>query len=84
MAIDPSVENAGEIGRRLLELLRARAVAQGYLRLSALIEEQWRESGPAWLRSAEVLRVVDNYLRSGLRFVYLQATLAEGVPRQGS
>ncbi len=77
MAIDPSVENVAEIERHLLELLRERAVRQGYLRLSALIEERWRESGPPWLRSAEVLRVVDNYLRSGFRFVYLQAAIAE-------
>ena len=77
MAIHPSVENAAEIERHLLELLRERAVRQGYLRLSALIEERWRESGPPWLRSAEVLRVVDNYLRSGFRFVYLQAAIAE-------
>jgi hypothetical protein len=77
MAIHPSVENAGEIEHGLLELLRERVVGQGYLRLSALVEERIRESGPAWLRSAEVLRIVDNYLRSGLRFVYLQARVAE-------
>ena len=77
MAIHPSVENAGEIEHGLLELLRERVVGQGYLRLSALFEERIRESGPAWLRSAEVLRIVDNYLRSGLRFVYLQARVAE-------
>jgi 4-aminobutyrate aminotransferase / (S)-3-amino-2-methylpropionate transaminase len=77
MAIHPSVENAGEIEQGLLELLRERVVGQGYLRLSALVEERIRESGPAWLRSAEVLRIVENYLRSGLRFVYLQARVAE-------
>jgi hypothetical protein len=77
MAIHPSVENAGEIEHGLLELLRERVVGQGYLRLSALVEERIRESGPAWLRSAEVLRIVDNCLRSGLRFVYLQARVAE-------
>jgi 4-aminobutyrate aminotransferase/(S)-3-amino-2-methylpropionate transaminase len=76
MAIHPSVENAAEIECRLLELLRARAISHGYLRLSALIEERWRESGPAWLRSADVLHVVDNYLRSGFRFVYVQAAIA--------
>jgi 4-aminobutyrate aminotransferase-like enzyme len=80
MAVDPSVENAAEIECRLLELLRARAAAQGYLRLSALIEERCHQSGPPWLRSAEVLRTLDNYLRSGLRFVYLQATIAEAPP----
>jgi ribosomal protein S18 acetylase RimI-like enzyme len=76
MAVHPSVENAAEIGSRLLELLRARAAAQGYRWFSTLIEEAWRQNGPAWLRSDEPLRVVDNYLRSGLRFVYLQAPIA--------
>ncbi len=79
MAIHPSVENANEIEQHLLEALRLRAFAQGYLWLSALIEERWQQSGPAWLRSAEVLRVVDNYLRSGLRFVYVQAGIADEV-----
>ena len=62
-----------EIENHLLELLRARVIAQGYLHLSALVEERFRETGPAWLRSAEVLRSVDNYLHSGLRFVYLRS-----------
>ena len=83
LAIHPSVENADEIGRLLLDLLRARALAQGYLRLSTLIEERWLQSGPPWLRSAEVLRVLDNYLRSGIRFVYLQAMIAEAVAPAG-
>ncbi len=76
MSVHPSVENAAEVGQRLLELFRARAASQGYRWFSALIEETWRQTGPAWLRSAEPLRVVDNYLRSGLRFVYLQAPIA--------
>ena len=57
--------------------LRVRLVEQGYLRLSALVEERLHQSGPSWWCAAEVLRVVDNYLRSGLRFVYLQAMLAQ-------
>jgi hypothetical protein len=84
MAIHPSVENAAEIERQLLELLRTRAVGQGYLRLSALIEEQSQRSGPAWLRSAEVLRVLDNYLRSGVRFVYVQAALNSSAEPAGN
>ena len=50
-------------------------IAQGYLHLSALLEERLRQSGPPWLRAADVLRVVDNYLRSGQRFVYVQTGL---------
>ena len=77
MAVHPSVENADEIEHHLLELLRTRVIARGYLRLSALMEERFNKSGPLWLRSAEVLRVVDNYLRSGMRFVYVHTVLAE-------
>ncbi|MBI5388673.1 MAG: aminotransferase class III-fold pyridoxal phosphate-dependent enzyme [Verrucomicrobia bacterium] len=77
MAVHPSVENAAEIERHLLDLLRTRVIAQSYQRLAALVEERFHTSGPPWLRSAEVLRVVDNYLRSGVRFVYLHTTLAD-------
>lgn len=75
MAVHPSVQNAAEIENYLLDLVRTRAIARGYQRFSTLVEERVHQSGSAWLRSAEVLRVVDNYLRSGQRFVYLQAAL---------
>jgi Aminotransferase class-III len=78
MAIHPSVENAGQIEHQLLELLRVRLVQQGYLRLSALVEQRLHATGPPWWRAAAVLRDVDNYLRSGLRFVYLQAAIDPG------
>jgi hypothetical protein len=39
------------------------------------VEERFLAHGPSWLRSAEVLRVVDNYVRSGLRFVYVHTPL---------
>lgn len=77
MAVHPSVQNAAEIECHLLDLVRTRVIARGYLRLAALMEDRFHQSGPPWLRSAEVLRVVDNYLRSGLRFVYLQTALAQ-------
>lgn len=79
MAVHPAVENGPEIERQLLDLLRQRVTTQGYLYLSTLVEEGCRENGPSWLRSAEVLRVVDNYLRSGQRFVYLRAALGEAM-----
>ena len=78
MAVHPSVQNATEMEHYLLDLVRTRAIAQGYQRFSTLVEERVQQNGPAWLRSAEVLRIVDNYLRSGQRFVYLQAVLTEG------
>ena len=77
MAVHPSVQNAAEIENHLLELVRARVIAQGFQHFSALVEERVQQNGPAWLRSAEVLRVLDNYLRSGQRFVYLHAELPE-------
>jgi hypothetical protein len=80
MAVHPSVQNAAEIEHHLLDLLRARVIASGYLYFSALLEERFHESGPSWLRSAAILRVVDNYLRSGLRFVYLHTALDERKP----
>jgi hypothetical protein len=76
MAVHPLAENAEEIECRLLDLLRERAVREGYLCLSALVEERICNTGPAWLRSAPVLRVVDNYLRSGFRFAYVQAVIS--------
>ena len=75
MAVDPAVENAAEIEHHLLDLLRSRVIAQGYLSFSTLVEERFHQTGPPWLRSAEVLRVVDNYLRSGQRFAYMHTTL---------
>ena len=76
MAVHPSVQNVAELEQHLLDLVRTRAIAQGYQRLSTLVEERVHQNGPAWLCSAEVLKIVDNYLRSGQRFVYLQAALA--------
>jgi hypothetical protein len=46
------------------------------LHLSALIEDRWLENGPDWWRSALVSRALENYLGSGLRFVYLQTAIA--------
>ena len=45
--------------------------------MSALIEERLRETGPDWLQRATVLERIDNYLRSGIPFAYLQVPLTE-------
>jgi len=77
MATLPSVKNQTEIENHLLTLIRDRALASGFAFLSTLIEERVHETGPSWLRDAQVLQVVNNYLRSGVRFVYLNAPLGE-------
>jgi hypothetical protein len=71
----PTVQNSVELETYLLDALRERAIAAGFEFLSTLIEDRLRESGPAWLRNATVLERLDNYLRSGICFVYLQAPL---------
>jgi 4-aminobutyrate aminotransferase-like enzyme len=75
MATLPTVQNSAELENYLLEALRGRAIAAGFTFLSTLIEDRLRETGPEWLRNAVVLSRIDNYLRSGVRFAYLQAAL---------
>src|SRR5262249_19702379 len=75
MATLPTVQNDVEIENCLLETLRARAIAAGFEFLSMLIEERLRETGPPWLRNAAMLERIDNYLRSGISFAYLQVAL---------
>jgi 4-aminobutyrate aminotransferase-like enzyme len=72
----PSVKNHVEIENHLLDRVRERALAAGYTHLSTLIEERFQHSGPAWLREAQVVRTINNYLRSGMRFAYLHVPLA--------
>jgi L-lysine 6-transaminase len=76
LATLPTVQNANELENYLLDALRERARAAGFEYLSTLVEERLHETGPEWLRSAAILERIDNYLRSGLRFAYLQAALA--------
>jgi 4-aminobutyrate aminotransferase-like enzyme len=71
----PAVQNAADIENFLLESLRERVVAAGFEYLSSLIEEKLVETGPPWLRRAAILDRIDNYLGSGLQFVYLHAEL---------
>jgi 4-aminobutyrate aminotransferase-like enzyme len=76
MAILPSVQNAAELENHLLDTIRARAVEAGFEHLSTLIEDRLRETGPEWLRNAVMVDRLDNYLGSGIAFVYLQAPLS--------
>jgi len=75
LATLPTVQNSVEVENHLLDLVRERAIAAGFDYLSTLIEDRLLETGPEWLRSAAILERVDNYLRSGIRYAYLQATL---------
>jgi hypothetical protein len=75
MATQPTVRNGVDLEHQLLETIRERAIAAGFVFLSTMIEERVREAGPAWLAGATVLERVDNYLRSGIAFAYVQAAL---------
>jgi hypothetical protein len=75
MAILPTVQNAVELENHLLEALREHAIAAGFEFLSTLIEDRLRDTGPAWFQSATVLERIDDYLRSGSCFAYLQVAL---------
>lgn len=77
MAILPSVQNRIEIEHLLLESIRGRVRAAGFDYLSTLIEERIQSSGPAWLRDGTVLLRIDSYLRSGIRFVYVVASMTD-------
>jgi hypothetical protein len=80
MATLPTVQNTAELEICLLDTLRNRAIAAGFEYLSTLIEERMRDSGPPWIRDAPILNRIDNYLRSGLAFVYVQAILQPPTP----
>src|SRR5258707_4409734 len=46
MATQPAVRNAAELENHLLEAIRERAVAEGFVFLSAIIEDHVRVTGP--------------------------------------
>jgi 4-aminobutyrate aminotransferase-like enzyme len=73
----PTVQNDVELANAMFDALRDRLLAAGFEFMSTLIEEHVRETGPEWIRNAAVLERIENYLRSGVTFVYLQATLAK-------
>jgi 4-aminobutyrate aminotransferase-like enzyme len=75
MATSPTVQNTVELENYLLDWVREHAISAGFDFLSMLIEDRLRETGPSWLRSGTVLEGLENYLRSGARFVYLQVGL---------
>ena len=80
MATLPSAQNANELENHILDRLRERAIAAGFEFLSTLIEDRLRETAPQWFQQATVLESLDNYLRSGVRFAYLQVPLQPADP----
>ena len=75
MATLSSIQNHAQLENHLLERMRARAMDAGFEFLSALIENRIHQHAPPWFRDGAVLQEADNYLRSGIRFVYVQALL---------
>ena len=73
MAVSPLVRNQAEVEAMVLDLLRERVRNLGFAAISTLIEARLTETGPQWMRDAAVLEVVEDYLQSGIRFIYLQA-----------
>jgi hypothetical protein len=76
LATLPSLRNATDVTNHLFDVLRTKICAMGYLYLSALIEAHIVECGPSWMRQAKVLKTIDNYLRTGIRFSYFQVDLS--------
>jgi 4-aminobutyrate aminotransferase-like enzyme/ribosomal protein S18 acetylase RimI-like enzyme len=75
MAVSPQLRNQAAIEAMLLDALRARVQRLGFAAISSLIEARLLETGPEWIRAATVLDTVEDYLQSGIRFVYLQARI---------
>jgi hypothetical protein len=82
MATLSTVQNSTDLENFLLDALRDRAIRAGFEFFSTLIEERVVETGPEWIRRATIISRIDNYLRSGLPFVYLQAALQPAPPSQ--
>jgi 4-aminobutyrate aminotransferase-like enzyme len=76
MAVSPQLRNRAEVEAVVLDALRARVERLGFAAISSLIEVRTVEEGPGWLRGATVLETVDDYLQSGITFVYLRVALA--------
>jgi hypothetical protein len=75
MAVSPQLKNQAEVEALVLDAFRARAEWGGFVAISTLIEARFTETGPSWLRSATVVETIEDYLRSGVKFVYLRAAV---------
>jgi hypothetical protein len=75
MAVAPLLKNQAEVEGLVLDAFRARAEWLGYTGLSTLIEARVVEAGPAWMKAATVSESIDNYMHSGVKFLYLRSSL---------
>jgi 4-aminobutyrate aminotransferase-like enzyme len=75
VAVSSSVKNRVEVEGVLLEGVKSGTTTAGFARLSSLIEARVLTTGPSWLRGAQVLATVPNYLESGIGFVYLGVSI---------
>lgn len=82
MAASPQLKNQAEVETLVLEAFRARAEWAGFTAVSTLIEARVLETGPSWLRGAAVIETIEDYLRSGEKFVYVRATIG-GTSQEG-
>jgi hypothetical protein len=76
MAVSPQLRNRAEVEAVVLDAMRARVAGSGFVAISSLIEARTVEEGPGWMRAATVLETVEDYLQSGIRFVYLRAAVS--------
>ena len=70
-----ATKNQAEVEGLALDAFRARSEWLGYAWLSTLIEARYVETGPAWMKAATVTETIDNYMHSGVPFVYLRSSL---------
>lgn len=80
MAASPQLKNQAEVEALVLDAFRARAEWAGFAAISTLIEARVVEHGPAWLRAATVVETIEDYLRSGERFLYVRAPIGGTTP----
>lgn len=80
MAVSPQLRNQIEVEAMVLDALQARVERLGFSAISSVIEARLVETGPRWMRMATVLETIDNYLQSGIRFVYLRAPCGGATP----
>lgn len=77
MAVLPSVRNQTDIEHLLLDQLRTRIRAARFQHMATLIEARVVATAPDWLRNGPVLLEIENYLRSGVRFTYVDVPVGD-------